>query len=699
MKPTNVSAVGCMVALLALCVALEANAGVDPDRDTPIPVDVVSREDLAQLPLDITSVLDQVRAAPLPPPVLGTEIVLDETDLGEIPIDIVEQVEVLRGPSGAVWGASGDSQAWCSYTGGVINIISRRSPEGLFAPPNDTDPAGDPLDEFMRDWNRTQSSFPCSDDPPEQQQQQREVEDPQASASYMHELEESWSGLSAEQIAVAQAAEPLRKQLAQARAAGNSQLASALAANVAALEQVERALEQAGTAVAEELNRLDAEVQAKTDALRDQLAQAINKAAGPEIDRRIAAADSLQGVKEGVTGVTSYLSSGSEMQCETAKTTRLADRERITAEEKLTAIDKQLADPALPAESRAILQGMRARLQLQLQGAEQLLDANGTLTFYGYCIDVGSTVCGAKLVQVGERLLAKALLRGAARRAVARQAAAEAVEGGTTSIATKVMKRPPIDARTIGEKEVKAAVGRARRLAREKYDGDFHKALDEVMDEVLGTDVLNLPITAETEAVRKAMDAARELARRAMAERAKQIAESVATGPNGTGLLSGFWKSAAGEIDPYGMTTVFGLSGEWLAWSWLQSGFDQDPVLAERTGPDSFRVMLPYQALLPNEDRSLSLREAAPLTKLWSTKIGSYPPAHSLKLSFDIGGLNYEATPETAEAPPGATGPAERNVCRDKQIAAPPEWRDGAVAVAFVSVDQAPAEARVRLVQ
>ncbi|MBL8049428.1 MAG: toxin-antitoxin system YwqK family antitoxin [Chthonomonas sp.] len=170
-----------------------------------------------------------------------------------------------------------------------------------------------------------------------------------------------------------------------------------------------------------------AEMQRTAD-LQSRVARDVTSRAYAAANAKIAADSSLQDVKEDVTGVTKYVSIGSQMQQETKRTTRSAARERVLAEAKLAAIDAQMADPKTTNEEKEILRGLRESAQVQVDGAAEMLAANSRLTAAGYVVDGALVLTGGKIVQGGARVASTAV--GAVRTTLTGRAAAAA--GRTT---------------------------------------------------------------------------------------------------------------------------------------------------------------------------------------------------------------------------------------------------------------------------
>ncbi len=177
-------------------------------------------------------------------------------------------------------------------------------------------------------------------------------------------------------------------------------------------------------ATPEEAAELERAAELQSRVAREVTVEAYNAA-----NARIASDASLQDVKEDVTGVTKYVSVGSQMQQETKRTTRGANRERALAEAKIAAIDARLADPKTTAEEKEILQGLRETAEVQSSGATEMLAANERLTAAGYVVDGALVLTGGKLVQGGARVAQAAV--GAARSTLARRAAT-GIAGRTT---------------------------------------------------------------------------------------------------------------------------------------------------------------------------------------------------------------------------------------------------------------------------
>ena len=353
------------------------------------------------------------------------------------------------------------------------------------------------------------------------------------------------------------------------------------------------------------LNELDKDKIAAETALRNEIANDINRYASKAIAEIIGIDETLQDAKETVTWGTRWISSGSKMQYETRKGTRLADRELAAANVKLGIVDV-LMDFAQPGSTEmTILEEFKGRYERQKAAAEELLSSNSNITMAGYAIDFGLTITGAKLVQWGKTAIAagasRALAPAAAetviantterglielsKNALGRSAATEAAAGGTANVAasgtanvaersasqlyddavqaaanasktevdnvlghalnasrTEVMGAAAgqVAART-AEKPLSGALrqmageaaseaeARALREAAElvertaaQHGGDEFKALNQLWDEVVGSDLL--PKAPGTQWLGQAMDDAVVRAREAMASPAGQRA-------------------------------------------------------------------------------------------------------------------------------------------------------------------------------
>lgn len=184
-----------------------------------------------------------------------------------------------------------------------------------------------------------------------------------------------------------------------------------LAAIVADVNATMDALNVALTPIYEQLTTLEAPKAAEIDARRAALGQLINEMAGEAIAERFGWDESLQNAKTNVTWGSRWLLTGSRMQYETDRTTRMADRELAAAEEKLKAVNTLLETAAPGSVDYQILTGWKTMYEGQRDGAQAMLDANATLTGVGYGVDVVLLLSGGKLVQLGER----AVVAGATR--------------------------------------------------------------------------------------------------------------------------------------------------------------------------------------------------------------------------------------------------------------------------------------------
>ncbi len=181
--------------------------------------------------------------------------------------------------------------------------------------------------------------------------------------------------------------------------------------------------------------------------VRDALQRKIAERAVPVADTEVAYAASSQNAKDAVTHVTRFVSVGSQMQHETSRTTRSADRERAAARAKLTEIDRLLADDATTKEERKMLEEMREMSALQEKGASELLAANARITAAGYVIDGALLVSGGALAKGATKLAggAAGVVAGEGAKtatvALLNRSALELAGQGATKVATSVATR------------------------------------------------------------------------------------------------------------------------------------------------------------------------------------------------------------------------------------------------------------------
>jgi hypothetical protein len=192
---------------------------------------------------------------------------------------------------------------------------------------------------------------------------------------------------------------------------------------------------------------------------RNEVLKGVRERAAAIAEADLAADIADQDAKDKTTGLTSYVSVGSEMQQKTSATTRMAYRERARARATQTEIERRLNDPATSNAEREVLLEARDLALLQEEGASQLLMDNMRISAAGYAIDVALTVTGGKLATIaargatgGTRLAAgaaKALLTPEAQRTAFRALAAtnrtltqkgvlEVAGTGATRVATGV---------------------------------------------------------------------------------------------------------------------------------------------------------------------------------------------------------------------------------------------------------------------
>ncbi len=146
----------------------------------------------------------------------------------------------------------------------------------------------------------------------------------------------------------------------------------------------------------------DNEIRRKQE-VHDRLFDRVTSQARSVADSNLVAIEGEQELKETVTGKARYLSIGAEMQEQTKKTTRTADRELAFSQAKQAEIARMLSDPRTTPEERDMLHGMLNMADLQEYGSKQLLQSNAMLTAAGYGIDVAMTVSGGKLATTAAR--------------------------------------------------------------------------------------------------------------------------------------------------------------------------------------------------------------------------------------------------------------------------------------------------------
>jgi hypothetical protein len=137
--------------------------------------------------------------------------------------------------------------------------------------------------------------------------------------------------------------------------------------------------------------------------VRHRLAVQVRAGAMEATERQLAYDTALQDTKESLTNVTKWVSLGSQMQQDTARTTRMADRERAGARATQEKIQRMLSRTGHTAEERRILSQMEDLARLKEQGASKLLADNARITTAGYAIDAALTATGGKLIQGGVR--------------------------------------------------------------------------------------------------------------------------------------------------------------------------------------------------------------------------------------------------------------------------------------------------------
>ena len=203
-----------------------------------------------------------------------------------------------------------------------------------------------------------------------------------------------------------------------------------------------------------EKKEMERKQQVRND-LVDEITGHARRLAQMETDAGIA-----QDLKEDITAGTKWVSIGSEMQQQTAKTTRIADREKAFAEAKQKLIEERLADPKTTAEEKKVLRDMMDLADLQKAGAERLLSDNAQITAVGYAVDAALLATGGignLAASVGTKAAVKVAATAAAKRAFS-----EAVAGGLSRGAAQ--RAAQAAARKATEKTLQkiAAVGESK---------------------------------------------------------------------------------------------------------------------------------------------------------------------------------------------------------------------------------------------
>lgn len=183
--------------------------------------------------------------------------------------------------------------------------------------------------------------------------------------------------------------------------------------------------------------------------VRDALLDEVGRDARQRADAAYRATESAQDRAEAITGLTRYVSAGSEMQHAVAATNRLAQREKAGAEGWFQAIENKLKDPATTPEERDILADMARIARLRQEGGERLLDDNARIVAAGYAVDGALLVSGGALkvaAAAGEQLVVKAMVTSAARNTFAEQIAGGASRAAATRAAKAAGERVAADA-------------------------------------------------------------------------------------------------------------------------------------------------------------------------------------------------------------------------------------------------------------
>jgi hypothetical protein len=694
----------CAIALLSIGSALAVT------EDAPVPVDVVTREDLAvRTDADLVKIIPQIPAVAARTPrgvaigdgrgdrVVIDGVVIDETEppLAGLPSDLIDKIEVLRGPSDAIYGddaiggvvqVATDSKVWCKYVTGIPVPYVPKFLGGVGDEDDEGEDGGedDPYGEYLEDLDEAATHGECGngEQPPGdwvKDQAPAVAGAPAQRAS----LEKQWNDLATQQQALEQTRDTLTTELEKAKDDENAAEIARLEKALADLSESQDKVAAAAGAVGEELEALEQAEAAKQDDLRSRLWTEVNRIAGPKIESRISTAETVQGVKETVTTGTQWISTGSTAQKMTAKTTRMGNRESIAAEEKIAAVDTLLADPARTADETAMLGKIREVLVLKGAAADELLSSNGWITTAGYGTDVVTTVCGAKLVQLGKNLVGRLFARTVAKETtetvVTQTVAREAGESGSTTSVTRAMEKPPIDMRTLGDSQVRTAMEGVKKLADEKHAGDVWPALQETLDNVLGKDILPTPKTAGSEAARESLEAGWKTARSAIqssgANAAGQAGER-----GGTTILKDVWKGfTSSGADPNGMTTIFGVTPIVMLFGLQQQGYAQDPIYGAERSDGTFTF-----SVFSNTDTTVRtpVYVDAPLEQpldsiLLDPQLQQDRPTGTARF-VTIGGQSYLVLHRETEPPHDDATP---NNCRDKQLVPPIDWTDAAAAL------------------
>jgi hypothetical protein len=217
--------------------------------------------------------------------------------------------------------------------------------------------------------------------------------------------------LKAKQEIYDKARQDLERQRKEALDAGDTANVTRLDKLIKDVTEAQDAIHAQTTVIDLQLNDLDNPELIALQAERDAITAEIDAAARKAIEEQIAWNEALQGAKENVTWVTRWVSSGSKLQYDTARTTRLADLELAAAEAKLAMVNT-LLEAAEPGSNREkILKDKQTVLEGQRKGAQEMLSSNLKLTAAGYTIDVVLIFSGARLAQLGKTAVTAAATR------------------------------------------------------------------------------------------------------------------------------------------------------------------------------------------------------------------------------------------------------------------------------------------------
>ena len=241
-----------------------------------------------------------------------------------------------------------------------------------------------------------------------------------------------------------------------------------LRTQLAELQTYSDSIHSQTTDVATRLNELDQERMTEEQELRTEISNRINRIAADTIADKLGIEESLQDAKESVVWGTRWISSGSRMQHETARTTRMADRELVSAEVKLLVIEAMRPYVQGGSTEEQLLDEFQARYERQKAAAEELLSSNRNISLAGYGIDIGTLILSAGMVQLGKAAVANVAGRTLAP-AAAEQVVANTTERGLIELGKSALGRSGTN-QAAASGTSNAAANAAGRTGSQMYD-------------------------------------------------------------------------------------------------------------------------------------------------------------------------------------------------------------------------------------